>query len=179
MKSWYQTGVLAGAASLAILAGTAHAQEVHDSHGIVVGQLLGINNFTLTLNNLDFGAGIVRNPGTRFIYIEPDTSSYYPNQNCTGTRYLLDYGEVPPRAFYEYYGAPGGTDRTFYTYGNIAAAISLSSYWNSYWGVCQNFPAPWTASNASPAVSLGIFYHYEPYCIGTPAVGPCGGKVVE
>ena len=178
MKAWYQAGVLAGAASLAILAGSAHADspgpyQVYDSQSNLVGQLLNDYAVILTINNSAYQLEIQRNEGSNYIYAFPTANLWYTNTTCTGQRYLLDYGEVPPKAYYEAAGSPGSRGQTLWTYGNGTQTVSLNSYWYGDGGYCVKYTFLPNPTNAVPAVSLGNFRFYPPFCIGTR---PCAGR---
>jgi len=177
MKSWYQAGVLAGAASLAILAGTAHADDgngnqgqgalqVYDSRGKLVGQLANNYDVFTTINNNVYQLEIQRNEGTNYIDAFPTANLWYTNTTCTGQRYLLDYGEVPPKAYYEAAGSPGSRGQTLWTYGSGTQTVALNSYWYGDGGYCIKYTFSPSPVNAVPAVSLGSFPFSPPFCIG-------------
>jgi hypothetical protein len=66
MKSWYQVRVVAGAAALAIVAGTAQADsiqgplEVYNSRGQQIGQLIGYAQMAVQINNQWYSVSFIR-----------------------------------------------------------------------------------------------------------------------
>jgi hypothetical protein len=89
---------------------------------------------------------------------------------------LLDYGEVPPKAYYEAAGSPGSKGQTLWTYSlnSHPQTLTMGSYWYADGGYCQ--PYSYTFDyNVVPAVSIGSFPFSPPFCVSGNGK-PCNGQ---
>jgi len=154
------------AAALAILGGAARADQgalqLYDAQGHLVGQLGEFDAF-ITLNGNLYELEVQRDSGTRYLSTFPTANFWYTSTTCTGQRYLLDYGEVTPKVYYEAAASPGSRGHQLWTYGNSVSTINANSYWYAYGGYC--IPFAWSFGNGTPAVDLGDMRFYPPYYV--------------
>ena len=184
MKSWYQTGVLAGAASLAILAGTAHADDgtqgplqVYDSRANLVGTLFGPDTVLMKINN-------------QYYYTEFNANGlfnsaffYYISNNCTGQRYMasgvvdgVEPSNIPPYIWYENAGSPGSAGHSMWNadYTVTAQTLTVYSLWDAQQAHCQTIQYPYQVVGLIPAVLLGTHIQFTPpFCLSGRNGQPC------
>ena len=177
--------LLAGIAVLAVSVSAARADqpigpyEVYDSNGNLIGQIASAYAVIATINGKVYQLdNIQRNEGSSFAYMFPNADFWYSNTTCSGQRYFLDYGEFPPRAYYESSGSPGSKGQTLWTYSTSTQpqTLTVGSYWYAYGGYCQPYSATFNY-NVVPAVSLESTTKgfSPPFCISNN--GPrCVGK---
>jgi hypothetical protein len=158
---------LIAATVLAVLAGPALADtsalQLYDAQGHPMGQKESYA-VDITIGNSLYQLEVQRVEGTpSYLYTFPD-NFYYTSTNCTGQRYVLDYGEIVRKVYYEEYASPGNRAQQLWTYGSGGpVTINANSYWYGYWGTCE--PLVWSPTNAIPAIDLGDMRFYPPYYI--------------